>query len=330
MNLPTDDIVKFLDGSLSYDRTEEIQEWRNETPENETYFQELSYIWKLSNQSLTQEKDMLVIDTEAALKNVSQKIDSTPVVQLKPRRQFLAIACGLIALICTAFLLKPFLIKSPDMILIASNENNEKVELPDGSIAYLEPFSELSYSSTFADQRDIKASGEIYFDVERDPTKPFIIQTPKLNVKVLGTSFVILDEPDDDEASVTVISGKVHVEDKLKNKSIILTKEMTGMYSSPTNDLTIQKIPRNINHLHHITQYVSFYNNNLKDVKSELEKISDFKITMQNPALNSCLFTGQFKTNNVEDILKSIQPIYNFNMHLKGNEYIITNGYCKK
>lgn len=330
MNPPVEDIAKYLDGSLTEIELETLNDWRTETPENETYFQELSYIWQSSNQNHQNEKDALTIDTEVALQNVNRKIDSTPVVQLKPRRHILAIACGLAALIIAGIGFSKFLHSGPDTILFASLEQREKVELPDGSIAWLEPNSQLSYSTSFLDDRSTKTEGEVFFDVQRNPSKPFTIQSPNLHVTVLGTSFVVQDKQSESNAYVTVISGKVQVENKSKSKSIILTKQQTGTYTSSTTALQIQKTPKNINHLHTITQYVAFYNNNLSDVTSELENISGTKITLQNSSLNTCLFTGQFKTNNVETILNNMQPIYNFSVYKKDNEFIISKGYCKK
>lgn len=330
MNPPVEDIAKYLDGSLTDQQSEALNTWRQETPENENYFQELSYIWKSSNQSLLQHKEVLTIDTESALQNVTRKIDSTKVVQLKPRRQILAIACGIAALIIAGIAFLQFQNSDPETILFVSTEKSEKIELPDGSIAWLEPNSKLSYTTTFSDNRSIIADGEVYFDVYRDTERPFTISTPHLQVKVLGTSFVVQDIASENEAFVTVITGKVEVKDKLNNSSIILTREQTGKYSSSSTELKIQETPRNINHLHQATQYVAFYDNNLLDIASELERLLDTKITIQNKALNKCLFTGQFKTNDIETILNTMQPIYNFSIFNKNNEYIINKGYCKK
>lgn len=330
MNAPVEDIAKYLDGSLTDEQSESLNNWRQETPENENYFQELSYIWKSSNQSLSQQKEVLAIDTESALQKVTSRIDNTTVVQLKPRRQILAIACGIAALIIAGIAFIQFQNSDPETILFVSTEKSKNIELPDGSIAWLEPNSQLSYTTTFLDNRSIIAEGEVYFDVYRDTERPFTISTPHLQVEVLGTSFVVKDIASENEAFVTVITGKVEVKDKLNDSSIILTKEQTGKYSVLTRELQIQETPRNINHLHQATQYVAFYDNNLLDIVSELDRLLGAKITIQNKALNNCLFTGQFKTNDIETILNTMQPIYNFSIFKKNNEYIISKGYCKK
>ena len=330
MNPPVEDIAKYLNGSLTDKQIKSLNDWRNETPENEMYFQELSYVWKSSTQSLSQNKETLVINTESALQNVTNKIEDTKVVQLKPRRQLLAIACSIAVLIISGIAFAQFLNSGPETIHFVSTDKSHKIELPDGSIAWLEPNSTLSYTTSFSDNRSIIADGEVYFDVFRDTQRPFTITTANLHVEVLGTSFVVQDDANKRESFVTVISGKVQVKDKLNNSSIILSKEQTGSYSTLTKELQIQDTPQNINHLHQATQYIAFYDNSLMNIVSELETLMDTKITIQNKALNTCLFTGQFKTNDIQTILNTMQPIYNFSIFKKNNEYIISNGYCKK
>ena len=52
--------------------------------------------------------------------------------------------------------------------------------------------SKLEYPENFdADTREVTLSGEAFFDIERDKTKPFIIHTDLANIEVLGTSFYV-------------------------------------------------------------------------------------------------------------------------------------------
>ena len=64
--------------------------------------------------------------------------------------------------------------------------------LKDGSIVYLNAESSIRYPEVFPDSaRIVKLQGEAYFDIARDPDKPFIVQVGNLRVSVLGTSFNI-------------------------------------------------------------------------------------------------------------------------------------------
>ncbi|MEL6972071.1 MAG: FecR domain-containing protein [Bacteroidota bacterium] len=68
----------------------------------------------------------------------------------------------------------------------------ETIDLPDGSTVYLGANSNLQYQNAFLanDERLIYLQGEAYFEVQpQEAPKPFLVQTPALHVRVLGTQF---------------------------------------------------------------------------------------------------------------------------------------------
>jgi transmembrane sensor len=88
-----------------------------------------------------------------------------------------------------------------------------QVILPDGSKVWLNADSKLEFPSKFGknEQRIVRLSGEGYFEVSKDKAHPFVVQTDKQEVTVLGTHFNI--SAYDDEASVktTLLEGSVSV-----------------------------------------------------------------------------------------------------------------------
>lgn len=88
-----------------------------------------------------------------------------------------------------------------------------KVVLPDGSHVWLNANSSLTYPSSFAEakERRIKLSGEAYFEIEPDKTKPFIVSTQDQEVEVLGTHFNISAFADERETRTTLVEGLVEV-----------------------------------------------------------------------------------------------------------------------
>ncbi|MGO4292188.1 FecR family protein [Chitinophaga sp. RAB17] len=87
-----------------------------------------------------------------------------------------------------------------------------KVRLSDSTIVYLNASSSLQYPETFTgDDRTVTLRGEAFFEVKRDDRHPFFVNTDKLRVQVLGTSFNIRSYHDDEDIAVTVATGKVGV-----------------------------------------------------------------------------------------------------------------------
>jgi transmembrane sensor len=94
------------------------------------------------------------------------------------------------------------------------NETTEPmtVELADKSTVVLASGSYIQYEANFqADKREVFLVGEAFFDVAKNPVKPFFVYTNELVTKVLGTSFTIKALESSREVTVEVKSGRVSV-----------------------------------------------------------------------------------------------------------------------
>lgn len=97
--------------------------------------------------------------------------------------------------------------------VVKSGDVSQRVILPDGSIAYLQPASQLRYSNQFqsAGLREVYLEGEAFFKVKRNAQKPFLVYSGDVVTKVLGTSFRVRAFADDQRVTVSVKTGKVSV-----------------------------------------------------------------------------------------------------------------------
>lgn len=86
------------------------------------------------------------------------------------------------------------------------------VVLPDGSRVTLGPQSRLFYQKAFADSvREIYLSGEAFFEVQKNPGRPFLVKTDAVTTRVLGTSFRVRAYDHDRQVNVIVKTGRVSV-----------------------------------------------------------------------------------------------------------------------
>ena len=84
--------------------------------------------------------------------------------------------------------------------------------LADGSKVFLNAESSLKYPVLFSgDLRKVKLEGEAYFEVKRNPEKPFVVDIGGMQVNVLGTTFGIRAYADEREIRTTLVSGRVNV-----------------------------------------------------------------------------------------------------------------------
>jgi ferric-dicitrate binding protein FerR (iron transport regulator) len=96
---------------------------------------------------------------------------------------------------------------SDSNVHISSEDNFEIVELPDGSIAYLNNNSSIEFDRNFG-QRIVKQDGEVFFDVRKGDS-PFIVKTELGEIQVLGTKFNV--RSDNNELEVEVQEGTVEL-----------------------------------------------------------------------------------------------------------------------
>jgi hypothetical protein len=93
------------------------------------------------------------------------------------------------------------------------SDKEMSIVLPDNSVVKLAPNSRLSYSNEMEKnpERDVYLSGEAFFEVTKNPSKPFRVFADEVVTKVLGTSFTVRAFEKDKEIKVTVRTGKLRV-----------------------------------------------------------------------------------------------------------------------
>ena len=97
-----------------------------------------------------------------------------------------------------------------------------QLELADGSQVWLNVSSSITYPTAFiGKERKVEITGEAYFEIAHDVTKPFIVTRGETSIEVLGTHFNVSAYEDDPDMSVTLLQGLVKV--KNQNTQLIIT-----------------------------------------------------------------------------------------------------------
>lgn len=114
--------------------------------------------------------------------------------------------------------------------------------LPDGTIGWLNSNSSIRYEGNFQADRQITLKGEAYFDVYRDPKRPFIVKTNEVNVRVLGTSFSIASYDNESNVEVVLEHGKLEFSDKDKTKTFIMKPNDLLLYDKTRKDFSTEEV----------------------------------------------------------------------------------------
>lgn len=109
--------------------------------------------------------------------------------------------------------------------ITTKNGSNTQLILPDGSTVWLNAGSKLNYEKiNETGLREVYLTGEGFFDVVKNPDRPFIIHTSTIDIKVLGTKFNVKAYPDDKTVETSLIRGSVEVTVKNRPEEKYLLK----------------------------------------------------------------------------------------------------------
>ena len=99
---------------------------------------------------------------------------------------------------------------------VSTNDNFDIVELPDGSMAFLNHNSEISYDEKFS-PRSLEVNGEVFFSVVDDET-PFVVKSSLGEIEVLGTEFNVKSSAE--ELEVEVEKGVVELKTMAQSEKV--------------------------------------------------------------------------------------------------------------
>ena len=194
--------------------------------------------------------------------------------------------------------------------------------LSDGTKIWLNSQSKLIYPTQFSDkERNVRLEGEAFFDVAHKEHLPFVVHSPLLAIKVLGTKFNFRDYPDDAEAIVSLSEGKVALNNLLKkekeafllpNERVVLNKKNGRMhveYSTVSNALQWTN------------GYLFFDEELLPDVVKELERSYNVKIQIASDTLNTFRFYGNFvhREQNIQEVLEALSATRKIHYIIEGH-----------
>ncbi|QXP70429.1 FecR family protein [Polaribacter sp. R2A056_3_33] len=173
--------------------------------------------------------------------------------------------------------------KTAQVLKVTHLNEQVKVYLPDGSLVVLNGDSSIEYPKNFNDTiRLVKLKGEAFFDVTKNPKKPFVIESGKIRTKVLGTSFNIRETKNTTE--VVVNTGLVNVTSK--QESVFIKPNQKVIYKKNTNKLYKKEVNAEVTNLWRKEEVV-------------LEKIKIEELVVELQKLYKIPFV--FKTDNLKE-----------------------------
>lgn len=213
------------------------------------------------------------------------------------------------------------------------------VTLDDGSKVTLLPSSVIRYPEDFSHERKVYLTGEAFFDVARDPQKPFSVHTHELVTQVLGTSFTVRAYEDERNIRVAVRTGKVSVfsetgkalqSQKGQIEGAVLMPNQQVIYSR--NELRMVKsLVDNPLVLPKTMEYTSFQFTDapINEVFSLLEKAYGVDIVYDEEVMSNCFLNASLDSLSFHDKLRLISKGINARYEILDAHVIISGNGCR-
>lgn len=226
---------------------------------------------------------------------------------------FLSIGSAAVYLSNSGYLSKKITIAS------GNDQRNLLVALPDGSKIFLNRNSEFSYRANYGKhKRDVKLSGEAFFEISTDVAKPFIIDAGKVRVKVVGTSFNVITKNAESAVEVFVKTGKVILSDKSGSQSLALDPGFVGKMDLKISGKSINIDP---NYLSWNTGLLDYKVQKLDVVFKDLKRVYNMDIVADDPSILENPWTSPIDYQPQDTIIRIICTSFNLNYTKDGNVY---------
>lgn len=313
---------RFLDGVYTREEANQVFQYIAEPGTNELLDDLAAEVWE---ESAIESQIVTDSQREQYKKEARNLLDAIERRKKHSWYRFGAIAASIAILISIAwsgfyFVSNAF---SRDMIYLeASTSYGEKKELllPDGTQLILNSCSYIRYPKQFDnDERRIELEGEGYFDVAHDEKLPFIINTSRLAVRVLGTSFNVKSYETDEIVAVSVESGKVQVDVpeavmRLTTNEQIYINTISEEYSKRKDNSQVAAWVRGS---------LCFNSTPIRDVAKELERAYNCRITFDPNQNFDNLISGEHDNKDLESVLKSLEYTSNIKYKKNGRKILL-------
>ncbi|MCD8260350.1 MAG: FecR domain-containing protein [Bacteroides sp.] len=210
---------------------------------------------------------------------------------------------------------------SEEMIVTTGKGERATIILPDGTTVSLNSDSQLGYTPKIYNkkERKINFNGEGYFQVCKDQQVPFLIDAPGLQVKILGTTFNLLDRESSHTAELALEEGSVLLTSTKSNQEVTLKHLQKAILNKLTGNITVITDEN----LHTLSAWrkgeMVFRNTALSHVIKSVENHYNVTITLDCSECMEDKFTGNLPVTNLNEVLEVFEKSYYLKATITGH-----------
>lgn len=224
-----------------------------------------------------------------------------------------------------------------DSSFVTFKNNQKKIiryTLPDHSVVWLQPGAGLIHPKIFnlKKNREIRFSGEGFFDISHDKKHPFIVNCGSVKTQVLGTTFNIRANSNESTFKVSVVSGSVSVSTpnkKNKIETVVLRPKEQAVYEKKSQNMTVNTLKNTaLNHENWQSASLVFDGTPMSEVADRLQMTFKIKIEFANLNIKKCRLKVDFNNQRLPEILDMIDILLGTTYEMDGSKITLKGEGC--
>lgn len=320
----TDEILfKYISDQASPEETLNVQKWAQGTEERQKELARLKNVWVLAGL----ENEINVYKRDQEIERIWNIIRQLTINEQKKvfRLRLIRYAAVLVLLIgfsgTTGYFISNLVSKSSTLFteIIVPKGERSTVVLPDGTTVQLNSDSHLRFLSSFnSGKRRVILKGEGFFKVTPDKSRPFVVETPNIQVEVLGTIFNVSCYTNDSLVTTFLQSGKVKI--NIGNRDdIFLTPNEAYSYNTITHESVKMKITDK-----RFTDWtkgvLTINGETIGELAKKLERRFNIQIVFNDDEVKKHMYTGSIKDEDLNTVLKALTFASSINYERENNK----------
>ena len=204
------------------------------------------------------------------------------------------------------------------------------VNLPDGSLVVLNAGSKLSYNKEFGiSSREIKLTGEAYFDIRKNPEMPLVVHAGTLDIWVKGTTFNVKAYPKDSTIEAALFTGIIELvsqkdpERKIllrPKEKIVVKRSADNMQSSPESNIGLRNdetvfmgkikpdpVDSSYAEIAWLQNKLVFRSESFSNLAHSMERRYNVTIKFLDEQVSDLIFTGSFTEETLPEALEALR-----------------------
>ena len=308
-------IINYLTGNATPEEIEELVKWVNESPDHMRVYEQIRNIWEVSHPAF----DVTDEDEERAQKMLLSDISDNIGWIKRIGTYWQHVAAILILPLIAYSIYQHKKINDYNLTGITQQEiiipygTHSSLNLPDGSIAWLNAGSRIKFPTLFKKgERIVEISGEAYFHVKADKKSPFVVKTEMLDITATGTEFNV-EAYKDEHTAVTMVKGVVAVNKKGdKENKIDIPVGGRVLYDKNGNLSHIMSDEDPYKWCAWKDGNLIFRDDSLSYILKKIGRSYNVDIAIKDPTLGHQLYRARFENESLSvilDLMKMTAPI---------------------